>query len=48
MKNEFVDIKKLKKAIADTRADRDLLNKQQAKLRVRESRLKKLLKEATQ
>ena len=46
MKHQFIDTKKLVQAIEEIRAERDKLKKQQAALRVQESRYRKLLKQA--
>lgn len=46
--SEFIDIEKLETAIKDIRLKRDILIKDQASLRVKESRLKKLLAQATE
>ena len=46
MKYQFIDTEKLVQAIEEIRAERDKLKKQQAALRVKESRYKKLLKQA--
>ena len=44
--HNFIDTEKLAEAIKDIRDQRDYLKKEQARLRVQESRLKKLLKQS--
>ena len=43
---QFIDTKAVKEAIAEVRKERDELKRRQASLRVKEHRLKQILKQA--